>query len=262
MFQAVFAWAKPLMDLISAGFDALGGAGARRAARRAAAELHSERRDLRRRQRHRVPAADPDPVPVHPAARRPRLHGARRLPDGSHHGQRGPARPRLHSAAVELRLRHPRHHGDAGDRQPARSADHHPGRAADDLLGAHPGLHADHLGVHSRPRRSGASSACRGSSCSGSMPPASPARSASRSSPSYFFWREDPTPPFMLELPDYKLPRLRSVVIGALHPRQDFPAARRHHHLRDDGADLVPGLVPAAARRAQRSRRSTTASPP
>ena len=29
-----------------------------------------------------------------------------------------------------------------------------------------------------------------------------------------FFWRENATPPFMLELPDYKLPRLRSVAIG------------------------------------------------
>ncbi len=30
----------------------------------------------------------------------------------------------------------------------------------------------------------------------------------------FFFWRENPTPIFMLELPDYKLPRLRSVAIG------------------------------------------------
>ena len=30
----------------------------------------------------------------------------------------------------------------------------------------------------------------------------------------FFFWREEPTPPFMLELPDYKLPRPRSVLIG------------------------------------------------
>ena len=30
----------------------------------------------------------------------------------------------------------------------------------------------------------------------------------------FLFWREDPTPPFMLELPDYKLPRPRSVVLG------------------------------------------------
>src|SRR5262245_36126639 len=30
----------------------------------------------------------------------------------------------------------------------------------------------------------------------------------------HFVWREHPTPPFMLELPDYKLPRPRSVLIG------------------------------------------------
>ena len=30
----------------------------------------------------------------------------------------------------------------------------------------------------------------------------------------HFFWRDDATPPFMLELPDYKLPQVRSVVIG------------------------------------------------
>ena len=32
----------------------------------------------------------------------------------------------------------------------------------------------------------------------------------------FLFWREDPTPPFMLELPDYKLPRPRSVAIGLI----------------------------------------------
>ena len=30
----------------------------------------------------------------------------------------------------------------------------------------------------------------------------------------HFFWRENATPPFMLELPDYKLPRLRNVAMG------------------------------------------------
>src|SRR5215468_2545662 len=30
----------------------------------------------------------------------------------------------------------------------------------------------------------------------------------------HFVWREHPTPPFMLELPDYKLPRPRSIAIG------------------------------------------------
>ena len=137
--------------------------GARHPARGPAAKLPAERRDLRRRQRHRVPAADHHHLPVHPAAGRFRLHGARGVPDGPHHGRRRPARPRLHSAAVELRLRHPRHHGDTRDRQPPRPADHDPDRAADDLLGAHSGLHADHLGLHSGRSRSGAGSICRGS---------------------------------------------------------------------------------------------------
>jgi ferrous iron transport protein B len=30
----------------------------------------------------------------------------------------------------------------------------------------------------------------------------------------FLFWRDSPTPPFMLELPDYKMPRPRSVLIG------------------------------------------------
>ena len=32
----------------------------------------------------------------------------------------------------------------------------------------------------------------------------------------YFFWREEHTAPFMLEMPDYKLPRLRSIAIGLM----------------------------------------------
>jgi len=35
------------------------------------------------------------------------------------------------------------------------------------------------------------------------------------------------TPPFMLELPAYKLPSVRSVAIGLYNPRQDVPAAGR-----------------------------------
>ncbi len=30
----------------------------------------------------------------------------------------------------------------------------------------------------------------------------------------HFFWRDNATPPFMLELPDYKMPQLRSVALG------------------------------------------------
>ena len=46
-----------------------------------------------------------------------------------------------------------------------------------------------------------------------------------------------------------------------LHPRQDVPAARRHHDLVDDGADLVSGVVSAAAGRRRPVPRSITASP-
>jgi ferrous iron transport protein B len=38
----------------------------------------------------------------------------------------------------------------------------------------------------------------------------------------YFVWREHPTPPFMLELPDYKLPRVKSLVIGLMTRAQMF----------------------------------------
>ncbi|MBI1217173.1 MAG: ferrous iron transporter B [Rhodobacteraceae bacterium] len=32
----------------------------------------------------------------------------------------------------------------------------------------------------------------------------------------FLFWRKDPTPPFMLDLPDYKMPRLNSIAIGLM----------------------------------------------
>jgi ferrous iron transport protein B len=38
----------------------------------------------------------------------------------------------------------------------------------------------------------------------------------------HFVWREHPTPPFMLELPDYKRPRLRGIAIGLAMRAQVF----------------------------------------
>ena len=32
----------------------------------------------------------------------------------------------------------------------------------------------------------------------------------------FLFWRKDPTPPFMLDLPDYKMPRFNSIAIGLM----------------------------------------------
>ena len=53
---------------------------------------------------------------------------------------RGPERPIVHSHALVVRLRRSRHHGRAGDRERSRPPDHDPGRAAVDLLGAAAGL--------------------------------------------------------------------------------------------------------------------------
>ncbi len=72
------------------------------------------------------------------------------LMDKLMHGA-GLSGPRLHPAAVELRLRGARNHGDADDRGPQGPADHHPRRAADDLLGAAARLHADHRRLHPEP---------------------------------------------------------------------------------------------------------------
>ena len=76
------------------------------------------------------------------AARGQRLPAARGLPARPADGQRRPLRARVHSAAVELRLRHSRHHGDAHHPEPARPARDDHDRAADDLLGAAAGLRA------------------------------------------------------------------------------------------------------------------------
>ena len=78
----------------------------------------------------------------------------------------------------------------------------------------------------------------------------------------FFMWRDYAPAPFMLELPDYKMPRPKQHRDRRLHAGKDVPAARRHHDLLDDGADLVSGVVSAAAGRRRRTPPSTTASPP
>ena len=84
MFQAVFAWAQPPMELIESGLRRWLGAlvDERRCPTACCAASSTDGADRRRRQRHRLPAADRDPVLLHPACSRTRLHGARRLPDG------------------------------------------------------------------------------------------------------------------------------------------------------------------------------------
>jgi ferrous iron transport protein B len=91
---------------------------------------------------------DPDPVPVHPAPGSKRLHGPRGFHDGPADGARRPFRPRLHPAPLLLRLRDPRHHGDAHHRRSQAPPHHDPDRAAHDLFGAPAGLCDHHRRVH------------------------------------------------------------------------------------------------------------------
>ena len=67
-------------------------------------------------------------------------------------GSVGSVGPRVHSLAVELRLRHSRDHGDAHHPKSPRPAGDHHDCAADDLFGAPAGLCADHRRVHSAAR--------------------------------------------------------------------------------------------------------------
>jgi ferrous iron transport protein B len=51
----------------------------------------------------------------------------------------------------------------------------------------------------------------------------------------YLFWRVDPSPPFMLEMPDYKLPRLKSVLLGLY--------TRAHMFLKRAGTTIFSMMV-------------------
>ena len=137
MFQAVFSWAQPAMDGVDRGIEAL------------AAAVHTSlpAGPLRDLLSDGVLAGVGNVVKFLPQIAILFLFillledsgymGRAGLPDGPADGGRGPARARLHPAAFLLRLRDPRHHGHARDRQPARPADHDHGGAAHDLLGAY-----------------------------------------------------------------------------------------------------------------------------
>ena len=153
IFQAVFSWATPLMDGIKEGMAGLGGWVAANMPPRAAHESARRRRDRGRGRRARVPAADRDPVLLHPRARGFRLPAARRLSTRPVDGLGGPFGPRVHPAAVEPCVRDPRHHGDAHDPELARPSDHDHDRAAHDLLGAPAGVWPADRRIHSRARR-------------------------------------------------------------------------------------------------------------
>ena len=91
-------------------------------------------------------------------------------------GSVGSIRTRVHPAAVRVRVRDSRHHGDAHDPESARSAGDDHDRAVDDLFCALAGIRADHRRIHPAPHRLGRNAACRDWCCSRCTSPASSAQ--------------------------------------------------------------------------------------
>ena len=240
----------------AAGLDQCRRAGAERLARRRAAAGPAARpaarwRARRHRQRAGVPAADPHPVCLHPGAGGFRLPAARGLHARSPHGAGRTLRARVHPAAVELRLRHSRHHGGAHHPlQPRPPRDHHD-RPAHDLLGAAAGVRAADRRLHSpaQPRRS-----CnlRGLVLFALYL----AGVASALGVAFVLKRTGGRGEYralLLELPEYRLPHLSQSAARPVGAHQDLPGARRHHHPHPDGGAVVPRELPRAARRRHRA---------
>src|SRR3546814_3039937 len=77
-----------------------------------------------------------DLLPLHPAARGIGLYDPRRLSDGRADGEGRAVGARFNPAAVQLRLRGARNHGDAIHPRSEGPAANAPDCAADDLFGA------------------------------------------------------------------------------------------------------------------------------
>jgi ferrous iron transport protein B len=213
VFQAVFAWAQMPMDAIKAGVDGL---------RRLASMLGCPRVCSRV-----CSSTACSPASAACLVFLPQILilfffililedsgylAARRIPARSHHGQRRPLGTRIHSAVVELRLRHSGHHGDAHDPKSARPLGDDHDRAADDLFGATAGLCLDHRRIHTARRLWG------GIEQQGLVlfvlyvavsraPWPSPMCSSARGRGARF-------QTLMLELPAYHWPNMRNLLIG------------------------------------------------
>ncbi len=133
VFQAVFSWAAPAQDLIDMGVGYLARIRRRAHGRGGPAQPGRRWPDRRRRRRARLSTANLHPVFLHRAFGRLRLHGPRGLPDGQADGARRAERKIVHPAVVVVRLRDPRHHGHAHDRESTRSAHHDSDRPPDEL---------------------------------------------------------------------------------------------------------------------------------
>ncbi len=223
--------------------------GGRRDGGRAAAQPAGGRRDRRHRRGDRVPAADPGAVPVHPRAGGIRLPAACGVPARPRHGRRRAVRTQLHPAAVQLRLRgagdhvHPQHPG------PARPPGHHPGGAADDLLGAVAGVHPADRRLRAAAR--GRSVQPAGAGAVRAVPGRHPQRTGGGLDHEEVAARPERAPAAAgaAFVPGAASARPADRAVGA---RDGFPQAGRRDHPRADHPAVVPAQLPGRAGRGDR----------
>ena len=127
---------------------------------------------------------------------------------------RRPERQIVHPAAVVVRLRGSGHHGHARDRKPPRPADDDPRRAADELHCPAAGLYAADRRVHpDRSYRPGGLLGLQGLTLFAMYLVGHRGRMVVALVLKRTLLR-GPTPPFVMELPSYKMAGLRIVCCG------------------------------------------------
>jgi ferrous iron transport protein B len=185
---------------------------------------------------HHLPAADPDPLLLHRAPGKHRLHGAGRLHHGPADEPGGLNGKLVHPAPQLLRLRHPRHHGHAHDRGPkdrlvtilvaplmSCSA-----RLPVYLLMIAALVPGDRVPLMTKVGHHALMYALGTGGAFG------------------FAWLFKRTllkgkPPLMImELPPYRLPRMQGRRAAHGRARRPLPEARRHRHPRDQHRPVVP----------------------
>ena len=118
----------------------------------------------------------------------------------------------VHSAAVVVRLRRAGHHGDARHRKSPRPPGHDSHRAADELLGPAAGVRDSHRCVRAGPALPGRPSRPAGT---GAAWRCTPWASIAAIGMAWLLKKtllRGETPPFVMELPSYKMPSARTVL--------------------------------------------------
>ena len=150
IFQAVFAWATPLMDLIDGASVALGGWIEGVLPPGAVASLLVDGVVAGVGKCRHLPASDPDSVRVYYLPRGHGVYGTRCLLDGSANEKLRPFRAIVYPDALEFCLCGSRDHGDARYPKPPRPFGNHVGGSVHDLFGSTAGLRTADLSLRTQ----------------------------------------------------------------------------------------------------------------